>query len=79
MFSRDQPVKTELPRKRSVRKALSQADKRSNACLWGRLILVEYVIGCLERLRILSDRYGNRSKRFGFRFNLIAAIHNFEL
>ena len=28
---------------------------------------------------ILSERYRNRCKRFGLRFNLIAAFYNFEL
>jgi hypothetical protein len=27
----------------------------------------------------LSERYRNRRKRFGLRFNLIAAIYNMEL
>ena len=27
----------------------------------------------------VSDRYRNRRKRFGLRFNLIAGIHNFEI
>jgi hypothetical protein len=33
----------------------------------------------LKVFRILSDRYRNRRKRFGLRFNLIAAIYNLEL
>jgi hypothetical protein len=33
----------------------------------------------VKRFRILSERYRNRRKRFGLRFNLIAGIHNFEL
>jgi hypothetical protein len=28
---------------------------------------------------IVSERYRNRRKRFGLRFNLIAGIYNFEL
>ena len=28
---------------------------------------------------VISDRYRNRRKRFGLRFNLIAGIHNFEI
>jgi len=32
-----------------------------------------------KRLKIISDRYENRRKRFGLRFNLIAGIHNLEL
>ncbi|MDR2723961.1 MAG: IS5/IS1182 family transposase, partial [Holosporaceae bacterium] len=29
--------------------------------------------------KIISDKYRNRRKRFGLRFNLIAAIYNGEL
>jgi hypothetical protein len=39
----------------------------------------ENIIGGLKRLKIINDRYRNRRKRFGLRFNLIAAIHNMEL
>ncbi|MEG4234701.1 IS5/IS1182 family transposase, partial [Microcoleus sp. Pol11C3] len=28
---------------------------------------------------ILSERYRNRRRRFGLRFNLIAGIYNYEL
>ncbi|HEY9907692.1 MAG TPA: IS5/IS1182 family transposase, partial [Thermosynechococcaceae cyanobacterium] len=34
---------------------------------------------CLKIFRILSERYRNRRRRFGLRFNLIAGIYNFEL
>lgn len=33
----------------------------------------------LSRKRILSERYRNRRKRFGLRFNLIAGIYNLDL
>jgi hypothetical protein len=39
----------------------------------------ENVIGRLKRFKILSDKYRNRRKRFGLRFNLIAGIYNFEI
>jgi len=42
-------------------------------------LLVEHVIGSLKRFRILAERYRNRRKRFGLRFNLLAAIFNLEL
>jgi hypothetical protein len=41
--------------------------------------LIENIIRKLKIFRILSDRYRNRRKRFGVRFNLIAAIYNLEL
>jgi len=33
----------------------------------------------LKVFRILSERYRNRRRRFGLRFNLIAALYNHEL
>ena len=33
----------------------------------------------LENQLLMSDRYRNRRKRFGLRFNLIAGIYNFEV
>ncbi len=41
--------------------------------------MVEHVIRSLKIFRILSERYRNRRRRFALRFNLIAAIYNFEL
>jgi hypothetical protein len=42
-------------------------------------IRVEHVICALKRLRILAGRYRNKRCRFALSFNLIAAIHNFEI
>jgi len=42
-------------------------------------ILIENIIRRLKIFRILSERYRNRRKRFGLRFNLIATIYNLEL
>ncbi|KJV72993.1 IS5 family transposase ISOt6 [Orientia tsutsugamushi] len=39
----------------------------------------ENVIGILKRFKIIADKYRNRRKRFGLRFNLISGIYNFEL
>jgi hypothetical protein len=47
----------------------------------GVLRLAEQLGNVIRRLkifRILSERYRNRRKRFGLRFNLIAAIYNHE-
>jgi|GEM_PF-4257297 len=51
----------------------------TNRALSSQRVIVENVIGLLKRFKIISDRYRNRRKRFSLRFNLIAAIHNFEL
>ena len=53
--------------------------KVANRELASQRIFVEHVIGKLKVFRILSERYRNRRKRFGLRFNLIASIYNSEL
>ena len=67
-----------LPKKRSKGKALSKEEKRMNRTISSERALNENMIGRLKRFRILTDRYRNRRKRFGLRFNLIAGIHNWE-
>ncbi|KJV55040.1 transposase [Orientia tsutsugamushi str. Kato PP] len=41
--------------------------------------MYENVIAMLKRFKIIADKYRNRRKRFGLRFNLISGIYNFEL
>ena len=72
-------LNSQIPKKSSKKNPLSKTDKRNNQALSSRRIVVENVIGSVKRYRILSERYRNRRKRFALRFNLIAAIHNFEL
>jgi hypothetical protein len=68
-----------IPKKRSKGKPLSKEEKRINRAISSERVLNENVIGRLKRFRILTDKYRNRRKRFGLRFNLIAGIHNWEL
>jgi hypothetical protein len=42
-------------------------------------MLVENVIREIKIFKIVADKYRNRRKRFGLRFNLIASIYNYEL
>lgn len=58
---------------------LTKEDKQKNRWISSQRALNENVIGKIKRFKILSDRYRNRRKRFGLRFNLIAAIYNLEL
>jgi len=68
-----------LPFKGSKRNPLTPEQKVYNRKLAGARIVIENIIRFLKRFRILADRYRNRRKRFGLRFNLIAAIYNQEL
>lgn len=70
---------SELPKKRTKKNPLTPEDKRNNRELSSERVLNENVIGMLKRFKIISERYRNRRKRFGLRFNLIAAIYNMEL
>jgi len=70
---------TKLPKKSSKKKPLTAAEKKENREISSERAVNENVIGSLKRFKIISDRYRNRRKRFGLRFNLIAGIHNLEL
>ena len=70
---------SQTPAKKSKLHPLSQEQKATNRTLSRKRILIENIIRRLKIFRILSERYRNRRKRFGLRFNLIAAIYNFEL
>ena len=68
-----------FPKKKSKHFPLNPEDKQSNQALARQRIGNENVIGLLKRFKIIAHRYSNRRKRFQLRFNLIAAIYNFEL
>ena len=70
---------TRLSKKRRKGKALTKEEQQENRAIAVERVLNENVIGCLKRFKILSDRYRNRRKRFGLRFNLIAGIYNADL
>jgi len=68
-----------MPKKKSKRHPLTEEEKANNQRLSRDRVLNENVIGIVKRFKIISDRYRNRRKRFGLRFNLIAGIYNLEL
>ena len=67
------------PAKKPRHSKLSQAERQHNRSLARLRVVAEHVNRKLKIFRILAERYRNRRKRFGLRFNLIAAIINFEL
>jgi hypothetical protein len=70
---------TDMPKKRSKNHPLTTEDKKRNKELSSLRVLNEHVIGMIKRFKIVADKYRNRRKRFGLRFNLIAGIYNYEL
>jgi hypothetical protein len=70
---------SKLPKKSSKKNPLTREEKRQNQEISSERVVNENVIGSLKRFKIINDKYRNRRKRFGLRFNLIAGIHNLEL
>jgi len=68
-----------LPKKNTKKRPLTKEEKRQNRKISSERVLNENVIGMLKRFKIIADKYRNRRKRFGLRFNLIAGIYNYEL
>lgn len=68
-----------IPIKRKRNELLTIDQKKFNHKLSSKRVIIENVIGFLKRFRIISDRYRNRRRRFGLRFNLISGFHNYEL
>lgn len=69
---------SELPKKKSKKNPLIQEDKMRNKEISSQRVIVENVFASLKKFKIISQRYRNRRKRFGLRFNLICGIFNYE-
>jgi predicted restriction endonuclease len=78
---------SELPVKSSKNKPLTKDDKRKNRKQSLGRVAVENIIRDVKIFRMIAEKYRNRwllsgvevRKRFGLRFNLIAAIYNLNL
>ena len=69
----------QTPFKKPKYHPLTIKEKLRNRSLARKRILIEHIFRKLKVFRVLSEKYRNRRKRFSVRFNLIAAIYNFEL
>ncbi len=67
------------PVKKSPKAKLDKFERQHNRLLARLRVVAEHVNRRLKIFRILAERYRNRRRRFGLRFNLIAALINFEL
>jgi DDE superfamily endonuclease len=72
-------AKVLLPKKNSKLRKLTKEEKKENRRLASKRVKVENVIRRLKIFRILGEKYRNRRKRLGLRFNLISGIYNYEL
>lgn len=69
---------SELPKKRSKKNPLTKKDKKKNKEISSSRVIVENIFAYIKKFKIISQRYRNRRKRFGLRFNLICALFNYE-
>lgn len=70
---------TVLPIKATKKRPLTKEEKKYNHDHASTRIFVEHAIRRVKVFRIIKETYRNRRRRFGLRFNLIAAIVNMEL
>ena len=70
---------SQVPQKKPRKGTLSDEAKKRNRELARQRVIGEHVHRKLKIFKILADRYRNRRKRFGLRFNLIVGLYNYEL
>lgn len=68
-----------IPTKKRRKTQLDKFERQHNRLLARLRVVAEHINRRLKIFRILAERYRNRRRRFGLRFNLIAAILNSEL
>jgi len=69
---------TDIPKKKSKLHPLSLEDKMVNKAKASFRIIVEHMNAKIKTFKMLGEKYRNRRKRFGLRFNLICALINFD-
>ncbi len=67
-----------VPHKKTKKNPLTMEQKNQNKEQASSRVEVEHVFASIKRFKIISQKYRNRRRRFGLRFNLISAIHNLE-
>jgi hypothetical protein len=65
-----------IPKKRSKKNPLTTDDKVRNKAISSERVTIENIIREIKIFRIIAEKYRNRRKKYGLRFNLIAAIYN---
>ena len=68
----------DFPYKRSKNNTMDADEKAYNTALSRLRIRIEHTFAQLKTFKILSDRYRNKLKRYGVKFNIIAGIVNLK-
>ena len=69
----------EIPKKRSKKNPLTKEDRQQNRNISSKRVVIENIIREVKIFRIVAEKYRNRRKKFGLRFNLIAVMYNLNL
>jgi hypothetical protein len=72
-------AKTKMPKKKSKKHPLTKEMKKDNRLISRDRVINENIIEMIKRFKIIADKYRNRRKRFGLRFNLITGLYNYEI
>ena len=67
---------SDIPKKKTKLHPLTKEDKLANKAKAFARIVVEHINAKIKTFKILGEKYRNRRKRFGLRFNLICALIN---
>jgi hypothetical protein len=68
----------DFPYKSRKNKPLDRCEKAYNTALSRLRVKVEHVFAQLKTFKILADRYRNKRRRYGVKFNIIAGIVNLK-
>lgn len=71
-------TQSEFPYKKTKTKPLTKEEKEYNRALSSFRVTVEHILGDIKVFKILSDRYRNKRKRYGIKFNIVAGIVNLK-
>jgi len=69
---------SEFPFKATKNKPLDKEEKEYNHALSKIRVKVENILAQIKIFKIMSDRYRNKRKRYGVKFNIIAGIVNMK-
>lgn len=68
----------DFPYKSTKNKPLDHEEKAYNTALSRLRVKVEHIFAQIKTFKIMSDRYRNKRKRYGVKFNIIAGIVNLK-
>lgn len=69
---------SELPKKSSKNKPLTDQDKQENQDKASKRIVIEHINAKIKTFQILKQKYRNRRKRYNLRVNLICGMINLD-